>query len=124
ESARRLQAWLRTAPVGSRAGRVVLLGDFNAYAMEDPLHWLRSEGGWVDAFAAAKVERPWSYVYDGLSGRLDHALLSPALVPALRGAAEWDVNADERDDAGYAGRNEPGPGRSSDHDPLLLGLDL
>ena len=124
ESARRLHAWLRTAPVGSRAGRVVLLGDFNAYAMEDPLHWLRSEGGWVDAFAAAKVERPWSYVYDGLSGRLDHALLSPALVPALRGAAEWHVNADEPDDAGYAGRNEPGPWRSSDHDPLLLGFDL
>ncbi|ADV25931.1 Endonuclease/exonuclease/phosphatase [Pseudoxanthomonas suwonensis 11-1] len=124
DSARRLHAWLKTHPVGSRAGRVVMLGDFNAYAMEDPLHWLRSEGGWVDAFAAAGIERPWSYVYDGLSGRLDHALLSPSLVPALRGAAEWHVNADEPDDAGYAGRNEPGPWRSSDHDPLLLGFDL
>jgi len=123
ESARRLHAWLQTVPAGSRARRIVLLGDFNAYAMEDPLHWLHGEG-WVDAFAAARVERPYSYVYDGLSGRLDHALLSPALVPALRGAAEWHVNADEPDDAGYAGRNEPGPWRSSDHDPLLLGFDL
>ena len=74
--------------------------------------------------AAAGVDRPYSYVYDGLSGRLDHALLSPALVPALRGAAEWHINADEPDDAGYAGRNPPGPWRSSDHDPLLLGFDL
>jgi len=24
---------------------------------------------------------------------------------------------------GYQGRNEPGPWRSSDHDPLLLGFD-
>jgi len=124
DSAQRLHAWLQPRPAGGRARRVVILGDFNAYTMEDPLHWLRSEGGWVDAFAAAGVDRPYSYVYDGLSGRLDHALLSPALVPALRGAAEWHINADEPDDAGYAGRNPPGPWRSSDHDPLLLGFDL
>ena len=124
DSAQRLHAWLQQRPAGSRARRIVILGDFNAYTMEDPLHWLRSEGGWVDAFAAAGVARPYSYVYDGLSGRLDHALLSPALAPLLRGAAKWHINADEPDDAGYAGRNLPGPWRSSDHDPLLLGFDL
>jgi len=124
ESARRLHQWLAGRPLGPDLERVVLLGDFNAYAMEDPLHWLRSEGGWRDAFEVAGVERPWSYVYRGHSGRLDHALLSPALAAHLRGAAEWHVNADEPDEAGYAGRNEPGPWRSSDHDPLLLGFDL
>jgi predicted extracellular nuclease len=124
DSAQRLHAWLQSAPLGKGRERVVILGDFNAYAMEDPVRWLREEGGWSDAFAAAGVERPWSYVYQGLSGRLDHALLSPALVPHLRGAAEWHLNADEADDAGYAGRNVPGPWRSSDHDPLLLGFDL
>lgn len=124
DSAQRLHAWLQTAPLGRGRERIVMLGDFNAYAMEDPVHWLRGEGGWTDAFAAAGVERPYSYVYQGLSGRLDHALLSPALVPHLRGAAEWHLNADEPDDAGYAGRNLPGPWRSSDHDPLLLGFDL
>ncbi len=124
DSAQRLDAWLRSAPLGKGRDRVVVLGDFNAYAMEDPVRWLREQGGWTDAFAAAGVERPYSYVYQGLSGRLDHALLSPALVPHLRGAAEWHVNADEPDAAGYAGRNVPGPWRSSDHDPLLLGFDL
>ncbi|KAF1686952.1 endonuclease [Pseudoxanthomonas broegbernensis] len=124
DSARRLHDWLRASPLGRGRARIVLLGDFNAYAMEDPLRWLREQGGWADAFAAAGVESPHSYVYDGLSGRLDHALLSPALAPALRGAAHWHVNADEPDDAGYAGRNVPGPWRSSDHDPLLLGLDM
>lgn len=124
ESAQRLHAWLQAGASGRRARHIVLLGDFNAYAMEDPLHWLRTEGGWVDALAGVGEARPYSYVYDGMSGRLDHALLSPALAPLLRGAAEWHINADEPDDAGYAGRNEPGPWRSSDHDPLLLGFDL
>ncbi|MBO9715853.1 MAG: ExeM/NucH family extracellular endonuclease [Pseudoxanthomonas sp.] len=124
DSAQRLHAWLTSAPLGKGRERMVILGDFNAYAMEDPVRWLREEGGWTDAFVAAGVERPYSYVYSGQSGRLDHALLSPALVPHLRGAAEWHVNADEPDDAGYAGRNVPGPWRSSDHDPLLLGFDL
>jgi predicted extracellular nuclease len=124
DSAQRLHAWLQSAPLGEGRERVLILGDFNAYAMEDPVRWLREEGGWTDAFAAAGVERPYSYVYQGLSGRLDHALLSPALRPHLRGAAEWHVNADEPDDAGYAGRNVPGPWRSSDHDPLVLGFDL
>jgi len=124
ESARRLHAWLQERPLGRDAGRVVILGDFNAYAMEDPLRLLREESGWRDAFAVAGIPSPYSYVYDGLSGRLDHALLSPELAPALRGAAEWHVNADEPDEAGYAARNVPGPARSSDHDPLLLGFDL
>ena len=128
DSAQRLHAWLQSAPLGAGRERVVILGDFNAYAMGDPVRWLREEGGWTDAFApdgeAPAGARPYSYVYQGLSGRLDHALLSPALRPHLRGAAEWHVNADEPDDAGYAARNVPGPWRSSDHDPLLLGFDL
>ena len=42
----------------------------------------------------------------------------------LKGAAEWHSNADEPDGAGYADGNAPGPWRSSDHDPMLLGFDL
>ncbi|MBN6149084.1 ExeM/NucH family extracellular endonuclease [Xanthomonas sp. AmX2] len=123
ESARRLDAWLRSDPTGSGSALTVLLGDFNAYAMEDPLRLLR-EAGWRDALAQARGARPYSFVYRGYSGRLDHALLSPALAQRLRGAAEWHVNADLPDDAGYRERNLPGPWRSSDHDPLLLGFEL
>ncbi|MFC6841123.1 ExeM/NucH family extracellular endonuclease [Xanthomonas theicola] len=123
ESARRLDAWLRTDPTGSGSHVSVLLGDFNAYAMEDPLRLLR-DAGWRDALSEAHAEQPYSFVYRGLSGRLDHALLSPALAPLLRGAAEWHVNADSPNADGYRERNLPGPWRSSDHDPLLLGLAL
>ena len=126
DSARRLDAWLRTDPTASGSPLQLVVGDLNAYAMEDPVRALL-EAGWVDAFAAARVDeasRPYSFVYDGLAGRLDHALLSPALAKSLRGAAEWHSNADEPDSEGYAAAGGEGPWRSSDHDPMLLGFDL
>jgi predicted extracellular nuclease len=121
-SARLLHEWMSGDPTGTGAKGVILLGDFNAYAKESPMLQLHSDG-WRDAFEVAGVERPYSYVYDGMSGRLDHALLNGAMAKRLRGAAEWHINADEPADAGYRGRNVPGPWRSSDHDPLLLGFD-
>ncbi|AOD16010.1 ExeM/NucH family extracellular endonuclease [Xanthomonas fragariae] len=123
ESAKRLHQWLQTDPTGARTKLAVLLGDFNAYAMETPMRSLRASG-WQDAFAVAGVKQPYSYVYYGMSGRLDHALLSPAMAKQLRGAVEWHINADVMGDAGYAKRNLPGVWRSSDHDPLLLGFSL
>ncbi len=123
DSAQRLDAWLKQDPTGQGSTMKVILGDFNAYAMEDPVRWLR-EADWRDAFAVAKVEQPYSYVYNGLTGRLDHALLSPDLAGRLRGAAEWHLNADSADSAGYLHGDPAQPWRSSDHDPLLLGFDL
>ena len=122
ESVRRLHAWASADPTGTGAP-AMLLGDFNAYAMEDPMRWLR-EAGWRDAFAQAGGERPYSYVYDGQVGRLDHALLAPALAGRLRGAVEWHSNADESAAFGYQDEDDGDPWRASDHDPLLLGLDL
>lgn len=122
ESARRLADWLGSDPTGTGSQRAVILGDLNSYAQEDPIHLL-TRAGWRDAFAVAGVQAPYSYAYRGAVGRLDHALLSPALAADLRGAAEWHANADEPRGAGYRDGG-PGPWRSSDHDPLLLGFDL
>ncbi|RDZ26493.1 ExeM/NucH family extracellular endonuclease [Lysobacter silvisoli] len=122
ESARRLDAWLKTDPTRSGSDLTLILGDLNAYAEEDPVRLLK-DAGWRDAFAVAAIERPYSYVYRGELGRLDHALLSPALAGRLRGAAEWHSNADEPESAGYRGGGA-GPWRSSDHDPLVLALRL
>lgn len=121
-SAEQLDAWLRRDPTGTGSQDAILLGDFNAYAQEAPIRALRALG-WQDAFAVARVERPYSYVYNGYSGRLDHALLSAGMAARLAGAAEWHINADEMDAAGYGQRNVPGPWRSSDHDPMLIGFD-
>lgn len=125
DSAQRLHRWITTDPTRTGATRIALLGDFNAYAQEDPIHWLR-EAGWRDAFEVARVEAPYSYVYDGLRGRLDHALLSAEFARELAGAAKWHVNADEPVSLGYRAHPQGGrtPWRGSDHDPLVLGFTL
>ena len=127
ESARRLAAWVDGDPTGSGADLVAIVGDLNAYSQEDPLRLLRGLG-WVDALAGADGHGPHSFVFDGLAGRLDHVLLSPALAARLAGAAVWHSNADEpanvADRAGNGIHRAVKPWRSSDHDPVLVGLDL
>jgi len=122
ESARRLDAWLRTDPTRSGSDLAMIVGDLNAYSMEDPIQTLIA-AGWRDAFDGQSA--PYSYVYDALTGRLDHALLSPSLARRLVGAAEWHSNADEPDSRGYQAQPKAaGPWRSSDHDPLVVGFRL
>ena len=123
ESARRLNEWLATDPTGASPEGALVIGDLNAHAQEDPLRLMYSRG-WQDAFALAKAERPYSFVWAGHSARLDHALLDAGLAGRLRGAAEWHANADESDRFDYRRDRDNDPWRASDHDPMLLGLDL
>ena len=120
-----LRAWLATDPTGSGSDLVAVLGDLNAYAMEDPIRGF-IDAGWHDALAAADGGQPHTYVYDAQAGRLDHVLLSPALAARLQDAAIWHSNADEAAGA-EGGDGTPAaaaPWRASDHDPAIVGLRL
>ncbi|MGN6150475.1 MAG: ExeM/NucH family extracellular endonuclease, partial [Lysobacteraceae bacterium] len=122
-STRRLDAWLRTDPTHAGSDLTLIVGDLNAYTREDPVQAL-VDAGWRDAFAGHR-DTPYSYVFAAQTGRLDHALLSPALAARLAGAAEWHTNADEPDSRGYQERpDDRAVWRSSDHDPLVVGLRL
>lgn len=123
EAARELDRWLQANPTASGSPHTVLLGDFNAYRQEDPLRLLRSQG-WRSA-AARNNDGDHSFVFNGLRGSLDHALLSPSAVPLLRGFGHWSINSDENEHFDYRrdGSEPPTPFASSDHDPLLLVLD-
>lgn len=105
---------------------VLVVGDFNAYGGESALAALEA-AGLVDLAArhVPATER-YSYVFDGLAGRLDHAFATPSLAAAVTGVRYWHVNADEPESLDYRDPEtmDPGPFRSSDHDPLLVGLDL
>ena len=104
---------------------VVLMGDFNAYTQEDPIVAL-GEAGYGDLGEEFDPGR-YSYVFDSLSGSLDHALATAALEDKVTGLAHWNINAVESFSYQYDGDPAlyaPNPYRSSDHDPLVLGIDL
>ena len=104
---------------------VLVMGDLNAYTQEDPMHVLYDAG--FDDLGSMFDEERYSYVFDSLSGSLDHAMSSAAMTPKVTDVAHWNINSVESfayqydgDPALYA----PNPFRSSDHDPLVLGIDL
>ena len=69
-------------------------------------------------------------MFDGFSGELDHALASPDLIDNVTGATIWHINADEALFLDYntefnpPGFYQPDAYRSSDHDPLVVGISL
>lgn len=107
---------------------VLLLGDLNAYAAEDPIRALR-EAGLVDVIARhVPEERRYTFVYRGQAGQLDHALATQTAAAKITGADIWHVNADEARVLDYQARNprslvrQNSAQRASDHDPILVGF--
>ncbi len=131
--ARRLLELVARLQAESGDADVLVIGDLNAYGAEDPIRALTA-GGLIDQVAAhvPPAER-YSYVYRGRAGYLDHALTTPSLAGRVAGAAIWHINADEPIVLDYRGGDtehdpprlyRPDPYRSSDHDPVLIGLDF
>ena len=123
-----LADWLAADPTGSGDPDVLIIGDLNAYAMEDPIVALE-DAGYTDLIEAYGRSDPYSYVFFGQAGYLDHGLANPELLPQVTDATVWHVNADEPNALNYNDYNQPvlyAPDayRSSDHDPVLIGLDL
>lgn len=118
----------------------VLLGDFNSYAKEDPLDVLRNAGYVSLSETFLPEEELYSYIFFGQSGELDHGFVNGGFLAQVNNATTWHINSDEPPDLDYnddvltsgegpADYNQPylyqpDAFRSSDHDPLLIGLDL
>lgn len=125
--------WLGKDPTGSGDPDILIIGDLNAYAKEDPIAVIE-ESGFVNLIERFGGENAYSYVFDGQWGYLDHALASPSLSTQVTGTAEYHINADEPSVLDYntnfksAGQITdlfaPDEFRTSDHDPVLIGLNL
>ncbi|MGH1368032.1 MAG: ExeM/NucH family extracellular endonuclease [Maritimibacter sp.] len=131
DAAVELAQWVTSQYNGGGVDNYVLLGDMNAYAEEDPVQYLDDVAGFTDVIDTfIGQDEAYSYVFDGQQGTLDQGFIDPALLPKITGATEWHINADEPDLIGYddsftnpAFFND-GVFASSDHDPLIVGLDL
>lgn len=134
-AAEELARWLATFPTGIKEPDVLIMGDLNAYAEEDPVDALREQGyaDLVEKYEGDEAN-PYSYVFDGQWGYLDHALASTSLASQVTGTTIWHINADEPPVLDYNTNFRspeqveelyaPSPYRSSDHDPVLVGLRL
>ncbi len=132
EQATELARWLKDTVVPAAADPdVLIVGDLNSYAGEDPIAVLEN-AGYVNLPKSFSGNEVYSYVFDGQWGYLDYALASPSLVPQVTGAAEAHTNADEPSVLDYntefktPGQVQslyaPDRFRTSDHDPVLVGI--
>ncbi|WP_124327689.1 ExeM/NucH family extracellular endonuclease [Desulfonema ishimotonii] len=132
-AARALVSWLATDPTGSGDPDVLIIGDMNAYAQEDPVSVFK-DADYTDLVRQFIGTGAYSYGFDGQWGCLDHALASSTLASQVAGVAEWHINADEPSVLDYnteyksagqqTGLYDSDSYRSSDHDPVIIGLNL
>ncbi len=112
---------------------VLLIGDLNAYAQENPLTALK-DAGFTELFDHLDKVGAYSYVFSGETGQLDHALANSELIDSVVDVAEWHINTDEPRILDYneefksASQIEnlysDSAYRSSDHDPVIVSLLL
>ena len=138
-AARRTQAlaisdYIKKNHQNTDQSRVLVIGDLNAYQQEDPIDALRA-GGLVDLHEqfgqATSSESPglnYTFVYYAQCGSLDHAFATASLAADVTGVSIWHINADEPRFMDYNQEYNPelvysaDPYRSSDHDPVLIGI--
>ncbi len=103
---------------------ILVMGDLNAYGKEDPITTL-TDWGMIDLHRSFHADSSYSYVYQGTLGYLDHALCNSTLYPQVTGMIAYHINSPEKDTYTYDGSaNDQTMFRSSDHDPILVGLRL
>ena len=132
-AAEELVNWLDLNPTGTGDNDILILGDLNSYAKEDPITAIKNFG-YTNLIESRIGVNGYSYVFDGQWGYLDHALASATLLPQVQGVLEWHINSDEPSVLDY-NTNFKTAGqltslyaadafRTSDHDPIVIGLTL
>ncbi|MBD2464131.1 ExeM/NucH family extracellular endonuclease [Oscillatoria sp. FACHB-1407] len=129
QAAQELAAWLATNPTGTPDPDYLIMGDLNAYRLEDPITTL-IDAGYTSLFGTDS----YSFQFRGQWGSLDHALANGSLASQVTGVAKWHINADEpgvlnynlefKSDEQDVSFYNADPFASSDHDPLVVGLNL
>jgi predicted extracellular nuclease len=132
-AAQELVALLDTNPTGTSDPDILIVGDLNSYAKEDPITTIKNDG-YTNLIESRIGAAGYSYVFDGQWGYLDHALSSLSLTPQVQDVLEWHINSDEPSVLDYntnfktagqiSGFYAADAFRTSDHDPIIVGLNL
>lgn len=125
-----LVEWLEAK--GYADDRMIIMGDLNSYALEDPIDVL-TEAGYTDMERKFNGSEAYSYVFDGRLGYLDYAMANDAAEADIVDTQSWHINADEPSIIDYTMKFKApaedalwaaDPYRSSDHDPVIIGMKL
>ena len=111
----------------------LIIGDLNAYALEEPILEIL-EQGYTNLANKFGGDEAYSYSFGGEFGYLDHALASAELVDKVVDTTEWHINADEpivfdynvefKSEQQQIDYYAPDAYRMSDHDPVVISLLL
>ena len=136
-AAQGLSQFLATKPTGIETDEVMILGDLNAYSKEDPMQAFYSAGFTNLKYTDKATEsQPYSYSFSGFLGSLDHALASDDLLEHVVSVDAWHINSVEDSLMDYQTEANGQPYdsvdnyaaadayRSSDHDPIVIALDM
>lgn len=137
-AAEALVDWITKDPTNSESNNFIIIGDLNSYYKEEPIQSIisgpdNSQGTFDDYYDLIQTylgENAYTYVYDSQFGYLDHALANNFLYQHVKGVSIWHINADETSLLDYQLENKdpilysPDEIRSSDHDPIIIGLDF
>lgn len=101
--------------------RVLIMGDLNAMYLEDPIR-VFTDAGYRNQ--THRFGENYTYCFDGQVQYLDYSLASPQMEEAVTGATVWHINSDEPAfwDFDRDTEHHTGPYRSSDHEPVIVGL--
>ncbi|EDM44108.1 extracellular nuclease [unidentified eubacterium SCB49] len=150
EAAAALVDWLATDPTNSEDPDFLIIGDLNSYKKETPItaiiagadDTVGTSDDYTDLLENFSGDDAYSYVFDGQLGYLDYSLASNNLLSQITGTISWNINADEISVLDYndgiqdAGESsferesnalpiyESNMFRASDHDPILVGMNL
>ena len=140
----KLIQWIATNPTKAEKPNYLLVGDMNSYAKEDPILAFEKASYKIllNDEKVGQGKSAYSYVFgvasdatgNGGAGNLDHAIADANLYPMVKRTFAWHINADEPTALDYneeykteeqiASFYAPDAFRSSDHDPVIVDLDL
>jgi predicted extracellular nuclease len=134
-AANQLADWLATDPTEVVDSDILVLGDLNSYAKEDPLAALESKG-YTNLVEQLEGDGSYSFTFNSQAGSLDHMLATESLTAKIASVETWHNNTDEPTILDYntefkgniadapAGYYVNDPFRASDHDPVIVTLKL
>jgi len=118
-AANSMARWSRLLADRHAGGRALVVGDMNAYHMEDPVTAIL-DAGFLDLNPPEPLEPEFSTIFYGLAGTLDYAFATPELRRFVQASMVPNLNSIYARDLELP---QPWLG-ASDHDPVVVDLRL